>query len=490
MGVEHMRLRRTVLVSLAMAAMLTTFATPAAATSFSDVSTNHAYSEAIFNLAERNVINGYGDNTFGPERGVWRQQFAKMIVLALGLPVSEADESSFLDVTEGGPHTLYPDNFIAVAEKYGITKGMGGGRFSPYAYIPRIQVVTMIVRAMDRLYAGVLASPPAVYRGTWPNFSRVHSYNVKKAEYNGLLSGLPLSEIGPWQPMPRGEVAQVLWNMMQEVPRGSPPLPPKKVVRIGYVPWDEDVAVSFLWKRLLEGAGYRVELVLSDLAPVYSGLASGDIDLFLDGWLPITHADYLDEYGHSIEDLGEWYDNARLTWAVPTYMGLDSIADLRGNAHLFDASVLSIEPGAGLTRLSREVVKPGYDLDAYEILEGSTPVMLAELERGTSRREPIVVTLWHPHWAYAAFPIKDLEDPKGLLGEVERIHAFARSGFSRDFPTIAEWIRNFEMSDEALASLEKLIIRDYGRGEEERAVDEWLDDPANQSMVRDWNGDR
>ena len=33
--------------------------------------------------------------------------------------------------------------------------------------------------------------------------------------------------------------------------------------------------------------------------------------------------------------------------------------------------------------------------------------------------EDIVVTLWRPHWAYTAFPIKDLEDPQGKLGDFD-----------------------------------------------------------------------
>ena len=45
----------------------------------------------------------------------------------------------------------------------------------------------------------------------------------------------------------------------------------------------------------------------------------------------MTHVDYMEEYGDSIEDLGTYYDNAKLTMAVPEYVDIDSIADLADN---------------------------------------------------------------------------------------------------------------------------------------------------------------
>ena len=128
----------------------TTTTEPSPTPSFTDVGQYHPYRQAILNLADREVIEGYNDNTFRPDEPVWRQHFAKMIVLSLELPVSEADVCPFGDVSKGGPTTLYPDNYIAVAAEQGITKGIGGGRFGPYNNITRAQVVTMSVRAASR----------------------------------------------------------------------------------------------------------------------------------------------------------------------------------------------------------------------------------------------------------------------------------------------------------------------------------------------------
>lgn len=257
-------------------------------------------------------------------------------------------------------------------------------------------------------------------------------------------------------------------------------------VNIGWIPWDEDVAVTYLWQHLLEEEGYEVELTQLDVAPVYQGLADGDVDVFLDAWLPQTHSDYWERFGADLEDIGIWYDNGTLNLAVPADLDLDTIGDLQGQAQMFDGRIIGIEPGAGLMRVTREEAIPTYGLDGYTLVEGSTPAMLAELDRAMSNDEPIVVTLWHPHWAYSAYDIKDLEDPEGAMGGAEELHVLGRAGFSEDFPELAEWFGNFEMPDDALASLEELVINTYEEGQEREAVEEWLSDPDNRELADSW----
>ncbi|NLE74749.1 MAG: glycine betaine ABC transporter substrate-binding protein [Actinobacteria bacterium] len=260
-------------------------------------------------------------------------------------------------------------------------------------------------------------------------------------------------------------------------------------ITIGWIAWDECIATSHLWKHILEEEGYRVEMIQLDAAPVYAGLAAGDLDFFTDGWLPTTHEDYWDKHSDSLEDLGTWYDKGTLELTVPSYMtDINSIADLEGKADLFDGRIVGIEPGAGLTRLTLEAVMPGYGLDDYELLEGSTPAMLAELKRAIEREQPIVVTLWRPHWVYAAHDLKDLDDPEGLFGEGDKIHIIARQGFSDDNPAVAGWLSNFKMDDDSLATLSRAVIDEFGEGRETEAIEAWLAEPDNQALVDGWLG--
>lgn len=256
----------------------------------------------------------------------------------------------------------------------------------------------------------------------------------------------------------------------------------KKEITIGYIPWDEDVAVTFLWKALLEEKGYKVKTVQADVAPVFSGVAQGNIDLFLDVWMPSTHASYMDKFGDDLKVLGTWYDQADNGLAVPDYMDVQSIEDLKNHKNELKGKIIGIEPGAGLMRLSREAI-PGYGLNDWTLVESSTPAMLAELDKAVSNKEPIVVTLWRPHWAFQKYNLRYLEDPKNLMNPngAEELQAISRKEFSTDYPEVAKWLGKFTISSDQLAKLESEINDSKNEAE---GVKKWIS--GNSSVAKAW----
>ncbi|GAB3989930.1 hypothetical protein GCM10029978_116440 [Actinoallomurus acanthiterrae] len=245
-----------------------------------------------------------------------------------------------------------------------------------------------------------------------------------------------------------------------------------KPITIGYIPWDEDIAVTQLWKAELEKKGYQVTLKQVDAGPLFAGLGQGDIDLFLDAWLPATHADYYNRYKDKITDIGVWYKNASMQLAVLKDDPANSVADLKGQSSRYKGRVVGIEPGAGEMKIVKNKVLPGYGLGDYKLVESSTAAMLAELNRSVQSKQPIVVTLWKPHWAYTGFPIKPLADPQNAFGSAEKIHALGRQGFAKDFPQLNGWLKKFTMSDADLFPLEDLVMNKY-KDKPAQGVAEW-----------------
>ncbi|MYS93340.1 MULTISPECIES: ABC transporter permease/substrate binding protein [Streptomyces] len=256
---------------------------------------------------------------------------------------------------------------------------------------------------------------------------------------------------------------------------GSKDVGQGKKISIGYIPWDEGVASTFLWKEVLEQRGYQVEAKQLDAGPLYTSLAQGDVDFQTDAWLPTTHAQYWKKYGKQLDDLGAWYDKTSLELSVPSYMkGIDSLADLKGKASEFGGKITGIESSAGEMALLKSKVLKEYGLDKeYKVVDSSTPAMLAELKRAYAKKEPVVVTLWSPHWAYNDYDLKKLKDPKGAWGEGDGVHTLARKGFADDDPTVAGWLKDFKMSEKELTSLEAEINK-AGKGNQQEAVRAWL----------------
>ncbi|MEU7334407.1 ABC transporter permease/substrate binding protein [Streptomyces sp. NPDC007074] len=248
-----------------------------------------------------------------------------------------------------------------------------------------------------------------------------------------------------------------------------------KKVSIGYIPWDEGVASTFLWKEILEERGFDVDTKQFDAGPLYTSLAQGDVDFETDSWLPTTHAEYWKKYGKQLDDLGSWYGPTSLELTVPSYMkGVDSLEDLKGKAATFGGKITGIESSAGMMGLLKNKVLKEYGLDKeFKVVDSSTPAMLAELKRAYAKKQPVVVTLWSPHWAYSDYDLKKLKDPKGAWGKGDGVHTLSRKGFAQDNPVVGRWLKNFKLTEKQLTGLEAEINK-VGKGKQQDAVRTWL----------------
>lgn len=77
--------------------------------------------------------------------------------------------------------------------------------------------------------------------------------------------------------------------------------------------------------------------------------------------------------------------------------------------------------------------------------------------------------------------MKDLEDPKGLLGDAESIHSIAATSFEADFPEVHAWISNFKVPSDTLYSLEDALFNAYDGDDYGPVVKKWI--AENQDWV-------
>ena len=179
------------------------------------------------------------------------------------------------------------------------------------------------------------------------------------------------------------------------------------------------------------------------------------------------------------------WQEGKNTLVVPDYVtDVNTIADLKGKGAQFDGRIVGIEAGAGEMKAMREKVIPGYGLESeYNLVEGSSPAMLASLDSAIKQKQPIVVTLWQPHWAFSRFPIKVLDDTQTAFGPPDNMQIVATKGWGEANPEAAGWLKNFKITPEQLSDL-MLKIQNGGKGKELDTAKQWAAD--NKTVVDAW----
>jgi len=193
-----------------------------------------------------------------------------------------------------------------------------------------------------------------------------------------------------------------------------------KPIRIGYVNWADNLATTHVVKTIIENRMDReVELVNADIAAIFEGVASGDLDVFTEAALPSTHQDYYNEVASDIIALGPMYPRLRQGWVVPEYVpesAISSIEDLKSERirEKLGGRIVGIDPGSGLMRISRETMKEyGLEEFGYTLQASSGPGMTSALKRAIENEEWILVTGWQPHWKWARWDLRFIADKPG-----------------------------------------------------------------------------
>ena len=147
-------------------------------------------------------MTGYGDGNFGPNDWIIHQQFAQMIDLTMGYPVTEDQTSTTSPTQPPIVHldgVLYPYHYVAAAALQGAMATYGDGTFRPLYRERGNEAVGPRWRRRRRSSA----SPPTTTPRTLTDTDAVMAVALRVAEYNGLLDNI----VGPdgtlsWDPTP------------------------------------------------------------------------------------------------------------------------------------------------------------------------------------------------------------------------------------------------------------------------------------------------
>lgn len=255
-------------------------------------------------------------------------------------------------------------------------------------------------------------------------------------------------------------------------------------ISIGHSTYSDGTAFAYVWKQLLEEEGYNVNITTFEKAFLFEGTVNGDIDVAFGTWLPFTDQAYvaLDSDDMELTEDHLLYDGAHNGLVVPAYMeDVNSIEDLPGAMDQFNGEIAGIDPGSSLMQIMNSDIIPHYQLDSYELTNSSEQAMMQQLDTAYQNQDPVVVTLWSPHYAFQDYDLKYLDDPDNVFGEPDSIYYMGRNGLAEDFPNADSWLKNSYFEDDQLAEL--LSLRQE-LDDEEQAAAEWIEN--NRELADSW----
>ena len=257
-----------------------------------------------------------------------------------------------------------------------------------------------------------------------------------------------------------------------------------KEVSIGYVDgWSDSVATTNVAAEVIrQKLGYDVKLQAVATGIMWQGVATGKLDAMLSAWLPVTHGEYWAKNKDEVVDYGPNFKDAKIGLIVPEYVKAQSVADLKTDDS-FKKKIVGIDAGSGVMLKTDQAIKD-YDLTGYKLQASSGAAMTAELGRAYAKQQSIAVTGWVPHWMFAKWKLRFLEDPKGVYGAAETVNSIGSKELASKAPEVAEFLKKFSWQSKDEIGEVMLAIQEGAKPD--AAAKDWV--AKHPERVAEWTG--
>ncbi|OTY83119.1 cell surface protein, partial [Bacillus thuringiensis serovar subtoxicus] len=179
---------------------------------FNDVPANHWSTKAIYDLTNRKVVQGYGNNIFGFGDNVTRGQVARMIYMYV--KPADADASFKNPFTDIKGH-LFEKEILALA-KAGLVNGFGDGKYGPDDILTREQMAQVLTNAF-KFKSTKTTTFTDVDKNSWALKA------ISALEENGVTIGTGGNMYSPKMFVTREAYSQFLYNSINAVEKETKP---------------------------------------------------------------------------------------------------------------------------------------------------------------------------------------------------------------------------------------------------------------------------
>ena len=208
--------KRTLSLLLSAVMALSMFAVPcAAAPTFSDVSENDWYYDAVISSVDKHLFSGVSDSKFAPDMKMDRAMMVTVLAaMEFGVRGAPKSDSPFTDLTAD-----WYKNAVAWAYTNKITTGISDTEFSPHSVLTREQVAVFLLAYARRKGIDVSVGEDTNILSYHDAFE-ISAWAFPAMQWAcgaGLMGGNADGNLLPSAPATRAQVAVILNNFSKLV---------------------------------------------------------------------------------------------------------------------------------------------------------------------------------------------------------------------------------------------------------------------------------
>ncbi|MBR2883602.1 MAG: S-layer homology domain-containing protein [Clostridia bacterium] len=183
---------------------------------FSDLGAHEWAKADILYLYEKGIVSGVSSNNFKPEANVKREEFVKMLVEALNIPIS-GNNSGFFDSANGA----WYEKYLCAAKESGIVNGRADGSFGVGNTITRQDMAVMMHRALSIMNKLPNAQNEAQSFSDSNDISSYATEAVKLMQGCGLINGMGDNTFAPHKEATRAQAAVIIRRILTAIEKGG-----------------------------------------------------------------------------------------------------------------------------------------------------------------------------------------------------------------------------------------------------------------------------
>jgi len=282
-------------------------------------------------------------------------------------------------------------------------------------------------------------------------------------------------------------------------------------IKFALLDWTGNHLTNHIAGEILTRVGYKVDYATTAQAAAWQGLSDGTLHVNAEQWLVSQKPVFEDlKAKGKVGSLGELGLVGREAWYYPAYIAekcpelpdweaLKKCTDLFVTAETAPKGRLLDFPAEWTPESPKWIEAFGFNLAA--IPAGGEGAAIAEMKSATTRKEPLLVMFYEPHWAVGEYGFKAVElpaydpacvkDPAWGINKdktndcyeaAPEIIKVSWSGFADKWPAAAKVIEQITFTNEEQAPLIKKVDVD---GQKLDAVaKEWVDN--NTAKWQPW----